>query len=57
MDIAEAAGFDRATALDNIRRIAPQATVFEVSARTGLGMEAWYAFLERCANQRPQTGR
>ncbi len=54
MDIAEAAGFDRATALDNIRRIAPQATVFEVSARTGLGMEQWYAWLEqRCAQKQP----
>ena len=51
MDIAEAAGFDRATALDNIRRIAPQATVFEVSARTGLGMEQWYACLEARARQ------
>ncbi|MGQ9903934.1 MAG: hydrogenase nickel incorporation protein HypB [Anaerolineae bacterium] len=47
MDIAEAAGFDRVTALDNIQRIAPQATVFEVSARTGLGMEQWYAYLEQ----------
>ncbi len=55
MDIAEAAGFDCATALDNIRHIAPQATVFEVSARTGLGMEQWYAFLERRANERRQT--
>ncbi len=47
MDLAEAVGFDRTTALDNIRRIAPQATVFEVSARTGLGMHEWYAFLEQ----------
>jgi hydrogenase nickel incorporation protein HypB len=46
-DIAEVVGFDRATALDNIRRIVPQAVVFEVSARTGLGMEEWYRFLEQ----------
>jgi hydrogenase nickel incorporation protein HypB len=45
IDIAEAAGFDRATALANIRRVAPQATLFEVSARTGQGMDGWYAFL------------
>ncbi|MCS7060888.1 MAG: hydrogenase nickel incorporation protein HypB [Thermoflexales bacterium] len=47
MDIAEAAGFDRATALDNIRRIAPQAVIFEVSARTGQGMQQWYDWLEQ----------
>jgi hydrogenase nickel incorporation protein HypB len=46
-DIAEVVGFDREAALNNIRRIAPQATLFEVSARTGQGMEQWYQFLER----------
>ena len=39
MDLAEAAGFDREAALANIRRVAPHATIFEVSARTGSGME------------------
>ena len=47
MDIAEVAGFDRDAALDSIRRIAPQARIFEVSARTGLGMEPWYTYLEQ----------
>ena len=46
MDLAEAAGFDREAALANIRRVAPHATIFEVSARTGSGMEHWYAHLE-----------
>ena len=46
MDIAEVVGFDRATALNNIHRMVPQATIFEVSARTGLGMEQWYQYLE-----------
>ena len=46
IDIAEAVQFDRKTALENIRKVAPKATVVEVSARTGAGMEAWYAFLE-----------
>jgi hydrogenase nickel incorporation protein HypB len=46
MDMAEAAGFDRETALANIRRVAPHAKIFEVSARTGSGMEHWYAHLE-----------
>jgi hydrogenase nickel incorporation protein HypB len=45
MDLAAAVGFDREAALRNIRRVAPDATVLEVSARTGQGMEAWYAYL------------
>ena len=50
-DLAAAAGFDCAAALDNVRRIAPQAEVFEVSARTGDGLGAWYAYLEREARR------
>ena len=45
MDIAEAVGFDRDTAIKNIQQIAPQAQILEVSARTGAGMEAWYELL------------
>ena len=45
-DIAEAAGFDRDTTLRNIRRAAPGATIHEVSARTGQGMQAWYETLD-----------
>jgi hydrogenase nickel incorporation protein HypB len=44
-DIAAAVGFDRETALRNIRRVAPEATIIEVSAKTGHGMENWYALL------------
>lgn len=47
MDIAEAAGFDRETALRNVRRAAPAAVIFEVSAKTGQGMDAWYRYLEQ----------
>jgi hydrogenase nickel incorporation protein HypB len=47
MDIAEVVGFDRDTALSNIHRIVPQAAIFEVSARTGQGMEAWYSYLRQ----------
>jgi len=46
MDIADAVGFNREAALQNIHRIAPQATVLEVSARTGGGMDAWYTLLQ-----------
>jgi hydrogenase nickel incorporation protein HypB len=55
MDIAEAVGFDREAALGNIRRVAPQATILEVSARTGQGMAGWYAYLEE--RRRRGTGR
>lgn len=46
IDIAEVVGFDREKALSNIRRVAPQATIFEVSARSGAGMENWQRYLE-----------
>ena len=46
IDISEAVGFDRTTALDNIRRVAPQAEILELSSRSGQGMDAWYARLE-----------
>ncbi len=46
-DLAAAAGFDRETALRNIRRTAPKAAVLELSAKTGEGGESWIAFLER----------
>jgi len=46
VDIADAAGFDRERALENLRRVAPGATLIEVSARTGQGMEQWYGYLE-----------
>jgi hydrogenase nickel incorporation protein HypB len=45
IDLAGAAGFDRAAALENLRLIAPQAAVFELSARGGQGLEGWYAYL------------
>ncbi len=45
IDVAAVLGFDRAAALSNIRRVAPQAEVFEVSARTGEGFGPWLAYL------------
>jgi len=53
MDIAAVVGFDRETALRNIRRVAPEATILEVSAKTGQGMDTWYAYLfDQQAQQR-----
>ncbi|HEV2209493.1 MAG TPA: hydrogenase nickel incorporation protein HypB [Verrucomicrobiae bacterium] len=45
MDLAQACAFNRDALLTNIRRIAPKARVFEVSARSGQGMDAWREFL------------
>jgi len=45
IDIAAPLGFDRAAALANIRRVAPGAEVFELSARTGEGCDRWFAYL------------
>ncbi|MEO0853278.1 MAG: hydrogenase nickel incorporation protein HypB, partial [Cyanobacteria bacterium J06648_11] len=45
LDLEQAVEFDRDRALSNIHRIAPQARVFEFSARTGTGVAAWTTFL------------
>jgi hydrogenase nickel incorporation protein HypB len=45
MDLADAVDFDRAAALDHLRKVAPGARVCEVSARTGQGLAAWCELL------------
>ena len=45
MDLADAAGFARQTALKNLHQVSHHATVFELSARTGQGMKEWGDFL------------
>jgi hydrogenase nickel incorporation protein HypB len=47
MDLAEACGFDRAAVAASLRRVAPNARLFEVSARTGQGMDAWREYLKQ----------
>jgi hydrogenase nickel incorporation protein HypB len=44
-DLAEAVEFDRAKALDHVRRVAPKAKVLDVSAKKGDGMDAWLDWL------------
>lgn len=44
-DIAEAVGFQREKTLGNIHNVAPQARVFETSARTEAGLDAWCGYL------------
>ena len=46
-DLAEPAGFDLARARQAIAQVAPEAEILELSARTGSGLDAWIAFLER----------
>jgi hydrogenase nickel incorporation protein HypB len=45
MDLEAAAGFDREAALRNIRQASPKAELFELSAKTGAGMETWCDYL------------
>jgi hydrogenase nickel incorporation protein HypB len=45
IDVAAALGFDRTVARANIRRVAPNAEVIELSARTGEGFDGWMAYL------------
>jgi len=45
IDIAEPCGFDRDTALRNIKEIRPGIRIFETSAKTGAGMAEWLAYL------------
>lgn len=59
IDLAQACGYDRDTALANLRRVAPKARVFETSAKTGEGMEAWQKYLleqQRAQQERDPLG-
>ena len=49
MDLAAAVGFNREALLRNVERVRPGLEVLEVSARTGVGMDAWMARLEHQA--------
>ncbi len=46
-DLAAAAGFDREQALTNLRRVSHHAEIFELSSKTGEGMNKWLEFLEK----------
>jgi hydrogenase nickel incorporation protein HypB len=52
VDLAQACSYDRGTALANIRRVAPKARVFETSARTGQGLDAWREYLVQQQRER-----
>jgi hydrogenase nickel incorporation protein HypB len=41
IDLAAAVEFDRGTAHENVQAVRPGMRVFEVSSKTGAGMDAW----------------
>lgn len=45
IDIAEPCGFNREEAIRNIHEVRPGINIFETSAKTGAGMDAWLAYL------------
>jgi len=45
IDVAAMLDFDCQAAVENIRRVAPQAQLIQLSARSGEGMSEWYDFL------------
>lgn len=47
IDLASAAEFNRAQALENITKAAPKARIFETSARTGEGLDPWLDYLRK----------
>ncbi len=49
-DLADAVGFDRRSAIANLQAIAPQAELFELSARSGDGLDALIAWIDTGSN-------
>ena len=51
MDLAEAVEFDKRAALKSIEAVRPDMRVFEVSSKTGAGINEWLEFLETYFNE------
>ncbi len=47
LDLAEVCEFKRDTALANIQSVRPNMTIFETSAKTGLGLDKWIEYLHQ----------
>jgi hydrogenase nickel incorporation protein HypB len=59
-DLAKVCEYDRKIARNNLQRLAPNAPVFELSAKTGQGMKEWCEFLiqqQAAANARDLLSR
>jgi hydrogenase nickel incorporation protein HypB len=54
VDVTTAVGCDLELAIENIQRIAPQAQLFQISARTGAGLEDWYQYLITAMSKKTQ---
>ncbi|MDQ6931468.1 MAG: hydrogenase nickel incorporation protein HypB [Candidatus Eremiobacteraeota bacterium] len=54
-DLAQAVGFDRATAIENIGKVHPGIPVLELSSKTGAGFDMWMTFLEERIRAKQQT--
>ena len=52
IDLAQACDYDRKAVLANFQHVAPNARVFEVSAKTGQGMDAWREYLVQQQQER-----
>ncbi len=52
VDVADVLGFKRDVAAENIRRIAPQARLIQLSTRSGEGLAEWYDFLRHLGTSR-----
>jgi hydrogenase nickel incorporation protein HypB len=50
VDVAGVLGFDVEAAAENVRRIAPQARVIRLSAKSGEGIKEWYDLLGSLVN-------
>ncbi len=56
IDLAGVCEFDRATAVTNIAAVRPGMRVFETSAKTGVGIEDWLAYLAERRAALPKDG-
>ena len=54
-DLGGACDFNRPAAIANLQHVAPKAQIFEVSAKTGAGLDAWceYLVLQHAAMDQP----
>jgi hydrogenase nickel incorporation protein HypB len=53
VDLVSALEFDVGALRHNVARVNPKATVLELSARSGVGFEAWLSWLDGAATARP----
>jgi hydrogenase nickel incorporation protein HypB len=57
LDLAAAVEFDAEAARRNIESVRPGMTVFELSAKTGVGMDTWLTFLQSGCARAAQAGK